>query len=311
MAEVAEAEVARAEVDKEEVAKEGVMRTSGIGTTKKILQIPLLTFLSLVVFLDQLDQQLGLPTLKNVCTYCYLINFTMTFWLKQIVMLTSRELKRMILLHGTQYPIFIGINIAISIISLPALDDYWSTDPILSHSWFRVIISCNRFREILRFVHVVDDTTAPSRTDPGYDKLWKVRPLLKTLAKTAPDLNALHQQESIDESMICTKCRLSFIQYMQKKPTKWGIKVWVCSDSITGCIYSFDVYTGANPSVPKHPKGQAYSVVMKLMESLPGRGHVVYTDNFYSSPVLFKDLLAKGTLASGTVRTNRRNFPKI
>ena len=86
--------------------------------------------------------------------------------------------------------------------------------------------------------------------------------------------------------------------------------MWVCSDSITGDIYSFDVYTGANPSVPKHPKDQAYSVVMKLMESVLGTGHVVYTDHFYSSPVLFEDLLAKGTLASGTVRTNRRNFPQ-
>ena len=77
----------------------------------------------------------------------------------------------------------IGINIAMGIISLPALDDYWSTDPILSHSWFHVIMSRNRFREILRFVHVVDNTTAPSHTDPGYRKLCKVRPLLKTLGK--------------------------------------------------------------------------------------------------------------------------------
>ena len=137
-----------------------------------------------------------------------------------------------------------------------------------------------------------------------------MRPLLKTLAKNAPELYSLHQEISVDESMIGTKCRLSFIQYMPKKPTKWGIKVWVCSDAHTGYIYSFDVYTGANSSIPVHPKGQAYGVVMKLLESLLGKGHAVYMDNFYSSPELFEDLLSYKTLASGTARTNRKNFPK-
>lgn len=170
-------------------------------------------------------------------------------------------------------------------------------------------MSRNRFRQILRYVHVVDNNSGPSRTDPNYDKLWKVRPILNTLSKNAPELYALHQQVSVDESMIGTKCRLSFIQYMPKKPTKWGIKVWVCSDARTGYIYPFDVYSGANAAATPKPKGQTYGVVMKLLEPIQGKGHAVYMDNFYSSPELFEDLLAKKTLASGTVRTNRRHFP--
>ena len=204
---------------------------------------------------------------------------------------------------------FVGLNIAIGIISLPSIEDYWSTDPILSHSWFHVIMSRDRFREILRYVHLVNNKKAPSRSNPHFDKLWKVRPILDVLSNTAPKLYRLHQQISIDESMIGTKCRLSFIQYLPKKPTKWGIKVWACCDAITGYIYSFDIYTGADPRNPNHPKGLAYGVVMKLMDLLNGKGHILYTDNFYSSPELFVDLLMKGTLATGTVRQNRRNFP--
>ena len=33
-------------------------------------------------------------------------------------------------------------------------------------------------------------------------------------------------------------------------------------------------------------------------------------DNFNLTPVLFEDLLAKDTAASGTICTNRQNFPK-
>lgn len=49
---------------------------------KKNLQTQLLVFLTLVVFLDQLDKQLVLSNHNNVYTYSYPINLTMTFSLK-------------------------------------------------------------------------------------------------------------------------------------------------------------------------------------------------------------------------------------
>ena len=44
---------------------------------------------------------------------------------------------------------FIGITFVMGIILLPAINDYWSTDPIMSHSWFRVVMSRNRYCQIL------------------------------------------------------------------------------------------------------------------------------------------------------------------
>ena len=38
---------------------------------------------------------------------------------------------------------------------------------------------------------------------------------------------------AVDESIIGFKGRLSWIQYMPKKPTKWEIKAWVLADSRT------------------------------------------------------------------------------
>ena len=205
---------------------------------------------------------------------------------------------------------FIGINIAMGVVSLPSIDNYWSTSPILTHPWFRTIMSRNRFREILRYIHVADNSSALDRSDPAYDKLWKVRPLLDIVSQQSLKLYSPHPQISVDESMIGTKSRLSFIQYMPKKPVKWGIKNWVCADAVTGYILTFDVYCGANASqTEKHPKGLAYSVVMKLVEPYLDKGYSVYMDNYYSSPELFRDLLLRKTTASGTVRLNRKYFP--
>lgn len=84
----------------------------------------------------------------------------------------------------------------------------------------------------------------------------------------------------------------------------------MCSDAHNGYIHNFEVYTGANPSVPKNPNGQAYQVVMNLTKPFHDKGYTVYTDNFYTSPVLFKHLLLKKLTASGTLRLNRKHVPK-
>ena len=40
------------------------------------------------------------------------------------------------------------------------------------------------------------------------------------------------------------------------------------------------------------------------------KGYIVYTDNFYSSPALFKALTDSGFQACGTARKDRRGIPK-
>ena len=153
---------------------------------------------------------------------------------------------------------------------------------------------------------MVDNAKAVPRTDSTYDKLWKVRYLLDAFSRLCVELYDPHPQVSLDESMIGTKCRLFFIQHLPKKPVKWGIKVWVCADSTNGYVYTFDVYCGAN-SVDTS-KGVAYAIVFKLLEPCLRKAYTVYMDNYYSSPLLFKDVFAAGTTATGTLRTNRKNF---
>ena len=43
-------------------------------------------------------------------------------------------------------------------------------------------------------------------------------------------------------------------------------------------------------------------------DQLRHNGYIVFADNFYSSPALFKSLVEKGFGASRTVRHNRKSF---
>ena len=52
----------------------------------------------------------------------------------------------------------------------------------------------------------------------------------------------LGREIAIDESMIGFKGRLLFIQYIPKKPTKWGIKAFVLADSSSGYTHTWRLY---------------------------------------------------------------------
>ena len=57
---------------------------------------------------------------------------------------------------------------------------------------------------------------------------------------------------------------------------------------------------------------QTTKTVVGLMQkcNLIGKGHYVYLDNYYSSPVLFSESHYLDTVACGTVRGQRKNLPK-
>jgi hypothetical protein len=54
----------------------------------------------------------------------------------------------------------------------------------------------------------------------------------------------------------------------------------------------------------------AQSVVLKLMVGLEGKGHVVVTDNYFSSIRLFIELANMGIYATDTMRANQIGLPQ-
>ena len=115
---------------------------------------------------------------------------------------------------------------------------------------------------------------------------------------------------SVDEAMIPFKGRLGIKQYMKDKPVRFGIKVWVLADAVTAYCYNFDVYIGKNAEVVKNNLGLSSKVVIELTKPLEMKGYQVYTDNFYTGPQLADYLYGRNTYLCGTVRTNRKGYPK-
>ena len=119
---------------------------------------------------------------------------------------------------------FFGVILVMSIPKLPAMPDYWRKG-ITFMPWFESMMFCNKFMMIMQFLHLVNNTIALPKDNLNYDKLFKLGGIHITLNKLFGDIYEPTGSLSIDEQMIGIKSRIRFLQYMPKKPNKFGIKV--------------------------------------------------------------------------------------
>ena len=221
--------------------------------------------------------------------------------------LSSEAFQKFVPVTTEEIQAYFGFMLLMGINKLPCLYDYWKKDT----TYFAPIterIPRRRFLEIARFLHFVDNSvyTIP-RTDPQYDRIWKIRPVIDVLSKTFLETYTPHSVNSIDEAMIPFKGRSALKQYLPMKPIKRGIKVWTRADSINGYVSQFQVYLGKIGGKSEKQLGER--VVKDLTRPLVGKFYTVYCDNYFSSVKLFEDLLKDSIYACGTLRSDRVGYP--
>lgn len=186
--------------------------------------------------------------------------------------------------------------------------DYWKADPMIPTPIFTRFMQRDRFLLLLRFLHFADN----SNDRGGDDRLWKVRDVMQMVIDGFKKYFYPFQKVVIDESLVLFKGRLVFKQYIPSKRHRFGIKLFVLCDCETGTILDMIVYTGTDVDIPKNdPLGISGAVVKKMMGDYMGKGHVLYTDNWYTSPQLCEYLHGQQTGSCGTVRKNRKHMPKF
>ena len=139
---------------------------------------------------------------------------------------------------------FLALTIIMGLINYPTVEDHWVTSWPFATTTFNTILSRDRFSLLMRFLHLNDSTGYIPKGEPGYDPIYKLRPFVDPLIANFQAAFRPGREVSIDEAMIGFKGRLWFIQYMPKKPTKWGMKAFVLADSVTGYTYNWRLYAG-------------------------------------------------------------------
>ena len=151
-----------------------------------------------------------------------------------------------------------------------------------------------------------DDQSPPGTAN--FDKLHKIRPVIDALNKALKSAWKRGWAQSVDEMMVAFKGRTHLRQYMKAKIVKWGFKLWACCDAKSGFCSHFAVYEGKRPG--EAPTKNLGAAVVKDMSKHLDAGSCVVADNFFSSPLLAKEMIDRQLHYIGTLRVNRKHTPK-
>lgn len=200
---------------------------------------------------------------------------------------------------------FLGLCILMGLVEKPTLKDYWSRNPVIETPFFRNVCTRDTFLHTLYALHFVDNDNL-DKDDP----LRKIRPIVTATNKTFCESFYPFQDLAIDESLILWKGRLAFKQYIPSKRHRFGVKLFEICDVETGYVQGYIIYTGGSTSIERTDNlGISGDIVATLMKNYLKKGHILYVDNWYSSPILFQYLFENNTGTCGTVRPNRKGMP--
>ena len=99
--------------------------------------------------------------------------------------------------------------------------------------------------------------------------------------------------------------KLRFKVYLRDKPTPWGIKFYELCEAKSGYVFRFEIYA-ADRRISNKPT----DVVLRICEPLLGQGYHLFTDNYYTCPALYEELIRRQTLCTGTVHSNKVGMPR-
>lgn len=202
--------------------------------------------------------------------------------------------------------VWLALTMLMGHVKKHVLKEYWSKDELITTPIFGKYMSRFRYLQIFKFLHFT--------TNMGpypCDRLWKIRTVLSMFQERIRIFFRPYQKLVIDESLVLFRGRLGFIQYIPSKRNRFGLKFFVLCDCKTGYVMDFVIYTGTEVDIKSKddPHGFSGAVVKTLMDTHFKKNHILYTDNYYTSPSLTKFLLEEETGTCGTVRSNRKHWP--
>ena len=203
-------------------------------------------------------------------------------------------------LSDTEIRQFLGILIMTGIYSFPEQRFFWSNTTRVES--IASVMSQDRFLQIKKYLHVVDNSLQLDPNDPGYDRAFKVRPLLNNVKENFRKIPK-EEKLSADEQIIPFKGRSIMKQHMPNKPNRWGYKMFVLAGGETGICYDFIFYVGKGD---KPELGFCTNIVIDLCETVPrSSNHKLFCDNYYTTVQLQVELKKLGIFCVGTIRSNR------
>ncbi len=173
---------------------------------------------------------------------------------------------------------------------------------------FGAWMSRDKFRVVARYL-IFHDVTAPIDDN---DRHYRLRTVIEDLNESYRSCYNLGKYISFDEATFaCVSKYLPSRIFNPMKPHRYGLKIFMTCCAVTGYCFKFDVYQGSKNSSEDIEKKSGPQALFRAMEEFEGSYRVVICDRFYTSVLVFLQLLKIGLFAIGTIITDRKGFPQF
>lgn len=164
---------------------------------------------------------------------------------------------------------------------------------------------------VSRFLQLISQLSFMEPDDTSYpqDKLRKIRDVDTEVQGNCASAWYRGRYISIDESMIrCLSQFCSFLQFLPRKPIKWGIKAFLVVDAAADYALKWSIYTGKTEASGAEMGMIDQLVCETLLDgSYNNSGTVVFMDSFFCTIAIFKKLALRGIYAVGPCKHRRPN----
>ncbi|KAG8238533.1 hypothetical protein J437_LFUL018205 [Ladona fulva] len=160
-----------------------------------------------------------------------------------------------------------------------------------------------RFASIRQYLHFNnnEEYDPPNHLNPKLNTIW---PIYQMLEDKFSKLYTQERDLTIDESLLLSKGRLGWHQYISQKMARFGIKTYILCEFKSGYVWSTIVYMGKGAILDDTFKNMTSQEVRSLMKPLFEKGCVT-TDNFYTSPKFSEALISRSCDTYGTLKRKK------
>lgn len=159
--------------------------------------------------------------------------------------------------------VVIGCLLVMSYNRVPHMHMYWSGNKSVRNETIANTIARDRFM-LLHSKLYFNPPTKPE----GAKKTYYMTAVIDCLKKTFNKFRSEAVYQSIDETMVKCKARTTLKQRMPQKPEKVGVKNWTRADAVSGYIYDFNIYEGAEKETLEGTLGERVCKATKSVHLL-------------------------------------------
>ena len=186
---------------------------------------------------------------------------------------------------------------------------WFSTNPLLGDECIRRLMDRKRFIEIIKGLHISSMNNAQGH-EAGYSPMLKVGEFKEALELRFRSLYEPGRNLSVDETLLRAYGRIKFKVRVITKAARYGIKMYVVTDSIDEYVLRTSMYTGGDHDTGLVGSADATlkkttNVVLDLLEPYFGTYRSVKTDRYYTSIELAIEMDKRQLYNTGTVMNNR------